>query len=120
MSYKAILDAANELNTEIATLRTKGVTIPLIIDARPRFKIETFEPLVYTKYGILSDSAPHVSGRLALRAIMASETEDDNALVFVAAETGVAIYGFSLDGADVLNGIASALGKPELAVFTDV
>lgn len=120
MSYKAILDTATELNREIAILRSEGKTLPLTIEGRPRLKIESFDPLVYTKYGMFSDRAPHVSGKLALRAIMASETDDDNALVYLAAETEVAIYGFSIDGAEVLNGIAAALGKPELAVFTDV
>ena len=120
MSYKAILNAANELNREIATLRSQGKMLPLVIDGRPRLKIESFDPLVYTNYGMFSDRAPHVSGKLALRAIMASETNDDNALVYLAVETEVAVYGFSLGEAEVLNGIASALGKPELAVFTDV
>lgn len=116
-SYRDTQLALGELNDGLRTRYDEGEPVRLDVHGRPKFRILSFHPLAYEKYGTVRNKAPYVAGSLALRAFLSQPHPDGSTIIIAGVEAGQEGYGFYMDShhpdtAPTIEGVATLLGTP--------
>lgn len=100
MGFEETSLALKLINHRLKICHSEGERIEWDYHGKPQFRIMSFEPIVYEKYGFFRNRAPVVAGSLVLREFLVGREIYSGDTVIMAAmqaeaDTG---YGFYLDG----------------------
>ena len=79
MSYQRTIEGLRILNRELEALYDSGQPLMLDVNGAPVMRIDSFDPLVYEKYGRFLNRAPRIVGGAALRAFLSAPMPDNDA-----------------------------------------
>lgn len=121
MGYAETKEKLGELNDALATRYRTGEPVVMNVVGKPQLRIESFEPLVYEKYGSFRNKPPHVNGAVVLRAVLSHPGPEGGAVLYTAVEAGSQGYGFVLDGHNprnraALSDVAMEVGIPDFII----
>ena len=111
MSYQRTIEGLRILNRELEALYDSGQPLMLDVNGAPVMRIDSFDPLVYEKYGRFLNRAPRIVGGAALRAFLSAPMPDNDAgaQVWAGVQTEGVGYGLVIHPI-VMEDVARSLG----------
>ena len=121
MGYRETEEALGILNDELVKRNDGGELVTMDVVGRPKLHIESFEPLIYERYGALRNRPPQVDDSVVLRAFLDAPTSYGGTSIYAGVEAGSDAYGFALNTQNprhrgVIDEIAQLLGHPDIKI----